>query len=93
VTIKSIRDRETAKIFRGRFSKRFPPEIQARAYNLLGLLDSATSLNDLSAPGLRFEALRGERKGELSVRINRQWRICFLWIDGEPQEVEITDYH
>ena len=57
------------------------------------LLDAATSLRDLSLPGLRLEKLAGDRKGEYSIRINDRYRICFVWRDGNPHAVEITDYH
>jgi proteic killer suppression protein len=60
----------------------------------LVILDSATSLNDLSGlPGNRLEALKGDRKGQYSIRINDQWRICFEWSDGHADNVEIVDYH
>jgi proteic killer suppression protein len=56
-------------------------------------LDAATSLNDLNLPGLRMEALKGDRKGQHSIRINDQFRICFHWRDGDAHHVEIVDYH
>jgi proteic killer suppression protein len=66
-----------------------------RAVRRLQILDCATSLDDpeTTLPLNRFEALKGNRKGQYSIRINRQWRICFKWYDDRPQEVEITDYH
>lgn len=58
------------------------------------ILDAATSLGDLaSLPSNRFEALGGDRSGQFSIRVNRQWRVCFEWSDGEPHQVEIADYH
>jgi proteic killer suppression protein len=59
----------------------------------LELLEAATSLRDLELPGLRLEALKGDRKGQHSIRINDQFRICFEWLDGDAHNVEIVDYH
>ena len=68
--------------------------IERAALRKLAMLDSATELRDLAAPpGNRLESLRGDRKGEYSIRINDQWRICFLWREGNAYSVEITDYH
>ncbi len=65
-----------------------------QAVRRLGILDNATSLNDLRMlPSNRFEALTGDRKGQYSIRINRRWRVCFEWIDNEPHNVAIVDYH
>lgn len=76
------------------FVKRFPREIQQRAFMRLNAIDAAVRLEDLRLPpSNRLEALRGNRKGEHSVRINAQWRICFLWRDGHAERVEIVDYH
>ena len=89
----SFKDSETAKVAGGRFSKRFPTGIQARAFSKLDDLEQADSLSDLAvAPGNRLEALKGDRKGQHSIRINQQWRICFRWDDG-AHDVEIVDYH
>lgn len=75
-------------------SRRLPPEIQQTARRKLRILNNAQSLGDLRVPpGNRLEALKGDRKGQYSVRINEQWRICFRWQDGHALEVEITDYH
>lgn len=64
------------------------------AYRKLSLLDDAVDLRDLrQLPGNRFEALRGDRKGQFSIRINDQWRLCFRWKERGPEDVEITDYH
>ena len=64
------------------------------ALRKMAQLDAATSLDDLKfPPGNRLEALKGDRKGQMSLRINDQWRICFLWKDGRPESVEIVDYH
>ena len=92
--IKSFKDKETEKVFGTRFSKRFPPDIQRRAVKRLKALDAAAELSDLAAlPGNRLEVLKSDRRGQHSIRINDQWRVCFLWKDGEPRNVEITDYH
>jgi proteic killer suppression protein len=92
--IKSFRCRETKRIFEGHASHAFPPEIQDRALEKLRRLDGATSLNDLqSLRGNRLEALRGNRQGQYSIRINDQWRICFRWGPDGPDDVEIVDYH
>ncbi|HEY5830351.1 MAG: type II toxin-antitoxin system RelE/ParE family toxin [Hyphomicrobiaceae bacterium] len=92
--IVSFRDPETASIWAGRRSRRLPPDIQAVALRKLRLLNNAKVLNDLRVPpGNRLEALRGDRKGQHSIRINEQWRICFVWSQGHAHEVEIVDYH
>ena len=92
--IVSFRDPETASIWAGRRSRRLPPDIQAVALRKLRLLNNAKVLNDLRVPpGNRLEALRGDRKGQHSIRINDQWRICFVWSQGHAHEVEIVDYH
>jgi len=71
-----------------------PENIQNIARKKLIVLDAATEINDLKAPpGNRLEALKGARKGQHSIRINNQWRICFKWKDGDSYDVEITDYH
>jgi proteic killer suppression protein len=91
--IRSFRCRETERIFRGGVSPVFPPDIQTRARRKLVLLDDAVDLNDLrQTPGNRLEALKGDRAGQNSIRINDQWRICFIWDEG-AEEVEIVDYH
>jgi proteic killer suppression protein len=90
--IKSWRDRETEKVFTFQPSRKFQA-IQESAEEVLITLDSATSLADLSLPGLRLEKLSGGRKGQYSIRINRQYRICFKWLDGNALKVEIVDYH
>jgi proteic killer suppression protein len=92
--IKSFRDRETERVFRRRFSKRLPGDIQLVAYRKLVQLDAATRLDTLRVPpGNRLEALGGDRAGQHSIRVNDQWRICFVWRDGDAHEVGITDYH
>ena len=92
--IKSFRSRETEKIWDGTRSKRLPQGIQQIARRKLRMLNNARSLNDLRVPPAnRLEALRGKRSGQHSIRINDQWRTCFVWMDGDAINVEIVDYH
>jgi proteic killer suppression protein len=91
--IKTFREKETEKLFNRKYSK-VPQDVQSVALRKLGHIDAAKSLEDLRIfPGHRLEALKGDRKGQHSIRINDQWRICFVWSDGEAYEVEICDYH
>lgn len=90
--IRSFRDGEAAKLFARRFSRRLQG-IETAARVRLALLDAATGLQDLRLPGLRLEALKGDRQGQYSIRINDQYRICFRWMDGDALDVEIVDYH
>lgn len=92
--IQNFADRETELIWTGVRSRRLPADIQAVALRKLRLLNQAQTLNDLRIPpGNRLEALRAERAGQHSIRINQQWRICFVWREGGPADVEIVDYH
>ena len=92
--IKSFRDGETEKMFQRRFSRRLPHDIQAVALRKLRMLANAHDVVDLrSPPGNRLERLGGDRAGQHSIRINDQWRICFVWKGGDAHEVEICDYH
>ena len=92
--IKSFRDKETEKIFNRQFSSKLQQKIQRVARKKLVILDAAPELTDLRIPpGNQLEALKGNRKGQYSIRINDQWRICFKWSDGDAYDVEITDYH
>lgn len=92
--IQGFADRETELIWSGRRSRVFPPDIQATALRKLRLLNQARVLQDLRVPpGNRLEALKGDRVGQHSIRINGQWRICFIWQEGGPSHVEIVDYH
>jgi len=92
--IQSFRCRETEKIFHREFSRKFPSGIQERAFMKLNALDSAIDIKDLMLPpSNRLETLKGNRKGQWSIRINDQWRICFEWINGNAENVEIEDYH
>jgi toxin HigB-1 len=87
--------KETEKIFNGAVSRDYPNDIQRTALRKLLLIDAATSINDLrSPPGNRLEKLSGDRADQYSIRINDQWRICFLWTDeNNAIDVEIVDYH
>jgi proteic killer suppression protein len=92
--IKSIRDSETEKVFRREHSRRLPHDIHQAAYRKLRFLNNAQSLIDLrSPPSNRLEKLKGDRAGQYSIRINDQWRICFVWNENDAYEVEIVDYH
>jgi proteic killer suppression protein len=91
--IRSFLDAETESLFDQRPSKRFR-SIEGTALRKLIHLNQARSLGDLAAiPGNRLEALKGSRKGQYSIRINDQYRVCFVWEDGDACDVEITDYH
>jgi toxin HigB-1 len=92
--IESFRDRRTAAVFRGQLPKGFPTDLAAAARRKLRYLDAAATLEDLrQPPGNRLEALIGRRRGQHSIRVNDQWRLCFVWRDGAAHDVEITDYH
>jgi proteic killer suppression protein len=85
---------ETERIFRGERSRKLPPDIQNTARRKLEYPHRAGKLLDLVAPpGNRLEALKGDRAGQHSIRINAQWRICFIWRGGDAEQVEIMDYH
>jgi proteic killer suppression protein len=90
--IRSCRDREVQRLLDRQFSRRLQA-IERVARVRLALLDTATSLRDLNLPGLRLEALKGNRLGQYSIRINDQYWICFEWRDGDAHNVEIVDYH
>ena len=92
--IQSFRDRETERIFQRQPSRRFSVNLQRAAQRKLVVLDAAELLQDLRIPpGNRLEKLSGDRKGQYSIRINNQWRICFEWKRGGAYRVEIADYH
>jgi toxin HigB-1 len=94
VVIKSFADRRTAAIFVGHAVRNLPQHIQRRARAKLLAIDAASMLSDLRAPpGNRLESLHGIRKGQFSIRVNDQWRICFVWRDNQAWDVEIVDYH
>ena len=92
--IKSFSCRETEKIFHREFSRKFPRDIQQRAFMKLNAVDSATEIEDLRLPpSNRLEKLKGKRKMQYSIRINNRWRICFEWNGNNAEYVEIVDYH
>ena len=92
--IRSFGDKRTAAIFAGYAVRDLPLQIQRRARAKLLAIDAAKQLDDLRVPpGNRLEALHGDRAGQSSIRINDQWRICFVWRDGETWDVEIVDDH
>lgn len=92
--IRTFADPETERIWNRDRSRKFPPDIQPRAMRRLTLLDVAISLEELgNLKGNRLHALSGDRAGQHSISINMQWRICFVWKDGDAYDVEITDYH
>ena len=92
--IKSFATKETAAVFAGLFVRRLPYELIPRAKMRLDQINAASVVEDLLVPpSNRLEKLKGSRKGQWSIRINSQWRICFLFQNGDAFEVEITDYH
>jgi toxin HigB-1 len=92
--INGFKSRETEKIWWGEVSRKLPRDIQQIALRKLFMLDNAQTLNDLRIPPAnRLEALKNDRKGQHSIRINDQWRICFVWTKTGPDAVEIVDYH
>jgi toxin HigB-1 len=95
--IKSFADAETERIFRRQPSRKIPPNVQRRALRKLVMLHAAADLSDLrppkTTPATRLEALKGDRAGQHSLRINDQWRLCFTWRDGDAYDVGIVDYH
>ena len=93
MVIESFGDKQTEKLWHGKRT-RFPSDLLQRAIDKLNILDAVSSLETLRIPpNNRLEALRGDRAGQHSIRINDQWRICFLWEAGSARQVEITDYH
>lgn len=92
--IQDFADGDAERIWSGLRSRTLPSDIQSIALRKLRMLNQARHLNDLRVPpGNRLEALKGNRTGQFSIRINDQWRICFIWTDGGPSHVEIVDYH
>ena len=92
--IRSFADKEAEKIWGGIPSRRLPGDIQNVARRKLRMLNNVAGLEDLRVPPAnRLEALKGDRKGQHSIRINDQWRICFHWKEGDAHNVEIVDYH
>jgi proteic killer suppression protein len=94
MVIRNFTDKEAEKIRDGMPSRRLPADIQQVARRKLRMLDNAVTLEDLRVPPAnRLEALKGNRKGQHSIRINDQWRLCFRWKNGDAHDVEIVDYH
>lgn len=92
--IVSFADRETEALFKRERVRRIDPRIQPAALRKLRYLDSAATLDDLRIPpGNRLEALKGDRAGQHSIRVNDQWRIVFRWADGNAHDVSVVDYH
>jgi proteic killer suppression protein len=92
--IKSFRDKDTERVFVRERARKLSQAVQRQALRKLLLLDAAESLADLRVPpGNRLEKLSGDRRGQYSIRINDQLRVCFTWSDGHAHEVEIADYH
>jgi proteic killer suppression protein len=92
--IKSWADPEARKLFNLQRSKKLPADLQRIALRKLRMLDAAVSLEDLRVPPAnRLEKLRGNREGQWSIRVNDQWRLCFVWQDANAYDVEIVDYH
>jgi proteic killer suppression protein len=92
--IESFRDRDTERLFHRHPVRKLGADVQKIALRKLRMLDAATVLDDLRIPpGNRLEKLKGDRSGQHSIRINKQWRICFRWRSGHAHDVEIVDYH
>lgn len=94
MVIRSFRDNTTERLWQRRPPKGLDRRIERTALRKLAILDAAEGLLDLRSPsGNRLEALKGDRAGQHSIRINQQWRICFVWTEAGPEDVEIVDYH
>ena len=92
--IKTFADRRTQELYATGKAKRFPADVSKRVARKLEYVDLATTLEDLrSPPGNRLHELKGDRKGQFSISVNDQWRICFRFLDGDAYDVEICDYH
>jgi len=92
--IRTFANKETERIWNGELSRKFPSDIQTRVRTKLLLLEAAETLEDLRhPPGNRLHDLKDDRAGQHSISINNKWRICFVWKDGDANDVEITDYH
>ena len=93
MAIQSFKCKDTRDLFEGTRRRRFV-NIEAVAMRKLAMLNRATTLEDLRIPpNNRLEALLGDREGEYSIRVNRQWRVCFVWTENGPKDLEIVDYH
>jgi toxin HigB-1 len=94
IVIRSFADKKTEKLWNRDAVSSIDPRVRRAALRKLVMLDAATNINDLrSPPGNRLEAMSGDRSGQHSIRINDQWRICFVWSSGGADDVEIVDYH
>ncbi len=92
--LKSFRDRDTERLFQRQPVKKLGSDVQRTGLRKLRMLDAATILDDLRVPpGNRLERLKGDRDGQHSIRISKQWRVCFRWRSGDAYDVEIVDYH
>lgn len=92
--IRSFRDQRTERIFRRGYVPRLGTAVARSVLRKLLILDAVESLQELRVPpGNRLEQLKGDREGQFSIRVNRQWRICFRWADGDAHDVELADYH
>ena len=92
--IKTFADKLTATLYTSGKSRRLPPDLVSRALRRLEYIDLAVSLDDLKVPpSNRLHTLKDDRSGQYSISINDQWRICFVFVDGDAYDVEITDYH
>lgn len=92
--IKSFRDRRTNELFDAGDHPGVPPDVRTRALKKLTVIDGAESIEDFhKPPGNRFHALKGDRLGQYSIAVNKQWRICFRFIGGHAYDVEFCDYH
>ncbi|TGM62920.1 plasmid maintenance system killer protein [Leptospira levettii] len=92
--IKSFADKETQSLWKGKFSKKFPPELQRKAQMKLGMLNNIKDIKELKIPpSNNLHSLDGDRKGQFAISINDQWRICFSFDNGDVFDVEIVDYH
>jgi len=93
-SVSRFKDRATERVFHGLVVRRMPPDIQRRARMRLQRVVAATALSDLRVPpSHRLKALHGDRTGQHSIRINDQWRICFVWTEQGAMAIEVTDYH
>ena len=94
MAIRSFKDAIAKAVFEGERPRRVPADVLSRLRRRLVQIDAAERLDDLRVPpGNRLEALAGDRAGQHSVRVNDQWRICFVWTEGGPEDVEFVDYH
>jgi proteic killer suppression protein len=92
--IASFRDKETERLWQSGKSRRLPADLERRAFKKLAILNAAVALDNLKVPpGNLLEALRGDRAGQYSIRVNDQYRVCFVWRAGNAFNVEIVDYH